>query len=306
MKHVHISDDQIEESSDLKSLTEELFLAFEDLYTNEAATTIRTRATIGKTAASSMSALYPRRNVGGGKLYVYSPRGRSFVIALFSLDGDLLATFDGEALTAERTAAATAIAIRRMASPDSRIGAILGTGRQAIWQIKAMNQEMRLEVLRVAGRNMQKVEEVVGWCLDHGINAVATDFSSAVDEADVIVAVTATYEPLFDGETLKEGSLVCGVGSTTSLRRELDGRTVERASLVVTDSIEGSLIEAGDLIQAAAEGLFAFEDLVSIEELVSKKDFVIPSNGIRLFESQGVALEDVVGAWEIMRRLELL
>jgi ornithine cyclodeaminase len=153
---------------------------------------------------------------------------------------------------------------------------------------------------------MQKVEEVVGWCLDHGINAVATDFSSAVDEADVIVAVTATYEPLFDGETLKEGSLVCGVGSTTSLRRELDGRTVERASLVVTDSIEGSLIEAGDLIQAAAEGLFAFEDLVSIEELVSKKDFVIPSNGIRLFESQGVALEDVVGAWEIMRRLELL
>jgi len=306
MKHFHISDDQIEESSDLKSLTEELLLAFEDLYTNEAATTIRTRTTIGKTAASSMSALYPRRNVGGGKLYVYSPRGRSFVIALFSLDGDLLATFDGEALTAERTAAATAIAIRRMASPDSRIGAILGTGRQAIWQIKAMNQEMRLEVLRVAGRNMQKVEEVVGWCLDNGINAVASDFSSAVVDADVIVAVTATYEPLFDGETLKEGSLVCGVGSTTSLRRELDGRTVERASLVVTDSIEGSLIEAGDLIQAAAEGLFTFEDLVSIEELVSTKDFVIPSNGIRLFESQGVALEDVVGAWEIMRRLELL
>ena len=306
MNHIHISDSQVEESTDLKSLTEELLSAFKDLYAGEAATTIRVRATMSQAAASSMSALYPRRNVGGGKLYVYSPRGRSFIVALFSLDGELLATFDGEALTAERTAAATGIAIRRMSSPDARIGAILGTGRQAIWQIKAMNQEMKLEVLRVAGRNIQKVREVVDWCLVNSINAVASDFSGAVEDADVIVTVTGTYEPLFDGETLKEGALVCGVGSTTALRRELDAKTIQRASLVVTDSVEGSLIEAGDLIQAAAEGFFDFANLVSIEDLVCKNDLVIPSNGLKLFESQGIALEDVVGAWEIMRRLELL
>lgn len=306
MNHIHITDDQIEASTDLKSLTEELLLSFRDLYAGEATTTIRVRASIGEAAASSMSALYPRRNVGGGKLYVYSPRGRSFIVALFSLDGELLATFDGEALTAERTAAATGIAIRRLASPGARVGAILGTGRQAIWQIKAMNQEMSLEVLRVAGRNTQKVREVVDWCLDNSIKAVASDFSNAVVNADVVVAVTGAYEPLFDGETLKEGALVCGVGSTTALRRELDLKTVQRASLVVTDSIEGSLIEAGDLIQAATEGFFNFANLVSIEELVYKEDFVIPSSGIKLFESQGIALEDVVGAWEIMRRLDLL
>jgi len=306
VNHIHISDSQVEKSTDLKSLTEELLLAFKDLSAGEAATTIRVRATLSQAVASSMSALYPRRNVGGGKLYAYSPRGRSFIVALFSLDGELLATFDGEALTAERTAAATGIAIRRMSSPDARIGAILGTGRQAIWQIKAMNQEMKLEVLRVAGRSMQRVREVVDWCLENSINAVASDFSSAVDNADVIVTVTGTYEPLFDGDTLNEGALVCGIGSTTALRRELDAKTIQRASLVVTDSVEGSLIEAGDLIQAAAEGFFDFADLVSIEELVCNDDLVIPSNGIKLFESQGIALEDVVGAWEIMRRLGLL
>jgi len=290
VNHIHISDSQVEKSTDLKSLTEELLLAFKDLSAGEAATTIRVRATLSQAVASSMSALYPRRNVGGGKLYAYSPRGRSFIVALFSLDGELLATFDGEALTAERTAAATGIAIRRMSSPDARIGAILGTGRQAIWQIKAMNQEMKLEVLRVAGRSMQRVREVVDWCLENSINAVASDFSSAVDNADVIVTVTGTYEPLFDGDTLNEGALVCGIGSTTALRRELDAKTIQRASLVVTDS----------------EGFFDFADLVSIEELVCNDDLVIPSNGIKLFESQGIALEDVVGAWEIMRRLGLL
>lgn len=306
MKHVHISDKQVEESSNLQSLTEELLLAFEDLYTGAAATTIRVRATIGEAAASSMSALYPRRNVGGGKLYVYSPCGRSFLIALFSLDGQLLATFDGEALTAERTAAATGIAIRKLASSDARIGAILGTGRQSIWQIKAMNQEMNLETLRVAGRDPKKVSEVVDWCLKNSINAVASEFSSAVVDADVVVAVTATYDPLFDGLTLKEGALVCGVGSTTALRRELDGKTVERASIVVTDSIEGSLIESGDLIQSAKDGSFSFDKLISIEELISRNDLHVPANGIRLFESQGIAIEDVVGAWEVLRRLELL
>lgn len=306
MMHHHISEQQILDSADLRAVTDELVHAFNDLANDKAATTVRLRATIGKTAASGMAALYSRRNVGGGKLYVYSPTGRALLIAIFDTAGTLLATFDGETITAERTAATTAVAVRRMAPSGATIGALFGTGRQAIWQAQALAQEISLQELRVVGRTVEKTRHLVDWCTANGINALATDPRTAVQDADVVVTVTGTYEPLFDGHWLKEGVLVCGVGSTTAMRQELDVTTVERATLVVSDSVEGALIEAGDLIHAAHQECFSFDRLVGLEAIVADPQYPLPLEGIRLFESQGLALEDVVGAWHVLHRLGLL
>ncbi|MHB1128707.1 MAG: ornithine cyclodeaminase family protein [Ilumatobacteraceae bacterium] len=306
MMHHHITEQQVLDSADLRAVTDELVHAFGDLANEKAATTVRLRATIGKTGASGMAALYPRRNVGGGKLYAYSPTGRALLIAIFDTAGMLLATFDGETITAERTAATTAVAIRRLAPMDATIGVLFGTGRQAIWQVQAMAQEMSLQELRVVGRSAEKTQHLVDWCTTNGINAFATDPRTAVQDADVVVTVTETYEPLFDGNWLKEGALVCGVGSTTAARQELDVMTVKRATLVVSDSAEGALIEAGDLIHAAAEGHFSFDRLVGLDVVVADPQYPLPQEGIRLFESQGLALEDVVGAWHVLHRLGLL
>ena len=71
--------------------------------------------------------------------------GRTFFIALFdTVSGRLLATFDGETITAERTAAATALAVRRMARSGSSIAALFGTGIQATWQALADSIEYKL------------------------------------------------------------------------------------------------------------------------------------------------------------------
>lgn len=306
MMHHHITEQQVLDSADLRAVTDELVYAFGDLAGKKAATTVRLRATIGKTAASGMAALYPRRNVGGGKIYVYSPTGRAFIIAIFDTAGTLLATFDGETITAERTAATTAVAVRRLAPAGATIGALFGTGRQAIWQAQALAQEMALQELRVVGRTVEKTQQLMDWCGANGINAFATDPRTAVQDADVVVTVTGTYEPLFDGNWLKEGALVCGIGSTAQARRELDATTVKRATLVVSDSVEGASIEAGDLIQTAHEGNFNFDRLVGLEDIVADPQYHLPLEGIRLFESQGLALEDVVGAWHVLHRLGLL
>jgi ornithine cyclodeaminase/alanine dehydrogenase-like protein (mu-crystallin family) len=299
----HFTDHEVESTADLRGVTDELALAFADLGADTAATTVRVRAQAGSSDASAMAAIYPRRGVGGGKLYLNAKQGRSFLIALFSDDGRLLATFDGEAITAERTAAATALGIRRMARPDSTVGALFGTGVQATWQALAVAQEVPLTELRIVGRTPEKTAAIVEWCIARGIPARSTDAREAVDGADVVVAVTATYEPLFDGAWLAERALVCGVGSTKAARRELDGTTVSRSSIVVTDSVEGARTEAGDLIQAAAEGIFDWGQLRGLDEIMADPSVSMPASGIRLFESQGVAIEDVVGAWHAFSRL---
>jgi ornithine cyclodeaminase/alanine dehydrogenase-like protein (mu-crystallin family) len=300
----HVSDADVEASTDLRGVTDELAVALIDVSQATASTTVRVRAHSRGSDASAMAAIYPRRRVGGGKLYMNGTEGRSFLIALFdAVDGRLLATFDGEVITAERTAAATALGIRRMACSGSRTAALFGTGVQAAWQALAIAQETELDDLRIVGRSANRVTELVTWCRGRGIPARRVDAFEAVVGADVVVTATSSYDPLFDGDWLSDGTLVCGVGSTKAARRELDVRTVARAGIVVTDSIEGARWEAGDLIGAAEAGCFDWSQLVGIEHLLADDAITMPTHGIRLFESQGVAIEDVVGAWHAYHRL---
>lgn len=301
---MHITDEQVEASSNIRGVTDELALAFFDLARGDAATTVRVRAHADAGDAAAMSAIYPRRGVGGGKLYMNASNGRAFLIALFADDGSLLATFDGEAITAERTAAATALATRTMSRPGSRTAALFGTGVQAGWQAQALAGELPLDDLRIVGRSEDKTRALVQWCVDRGIAARATGAREAVTDADVVVTVTATVTPLFDGDWLADGALVCGVGSTKATRRELDAATVRRAHLIVTDSVEGARTEAGDLIAAAADGILDWSSVIGLDQFIAEQPD-LPASGVRLFESQGVAIEDVVGAWHALRRLGL-
>lgn len=304
--HRHVSDAEVAATRDLKGVTDELALAFADLGRNEASTTVRVRAHGGVGDAAAMAALYPRRHVGGGKLYLNGMSGRGFLIALFGFDGSVIATFDGEGITAERTAAATALAIRRLAAPGASIAALFGTGAQSTWHIEALAQEMDLQELRLVGRDPKKVRDLVRWAAERGINAKAAAADDAVRGAAVVATVTSSHEPLFDGRLLEDGCLVCGVGSTKAERRELDAATVERARLVVSDSVLGAQTEAGDLIQAVADGVFDFTDLVGLDTVMADPSFGRnpDAGGIILFESQGIALEDVAGAWHVLQRVE--
>ncbi|WP_373068567.1 hypothetical protein [Gemmatimonas sp.] len=265
-----LSDSEIGGSIDLPAMTDELLLAFADLGSGTAVSTLRVRAQLDDLDVSAMSAYYPRRSVGGGKLYVNSPRGRGFIIVLFADDGQLLASFSGSVITAARTAATTGIGVRLLAPPDSHTAALFGTGEQASWLAQVLMQEMDLRDLRIVGRSQHKADALAHWATSNGIPARVTDAHTAITDADVVVTATAAYEPAFDGYWLTEGALVVGVGSTKPYRQELDLKTVRRASLIGSDSAQGATTEAGDPIHAAEHDGFAWSRVVGLGGLVSK------------------------------------
>ena len=290
----HFDEARIAELCDLATVTDWLEQAWTDLGNDAAATTVRVRANADGLMASAMAASWPRHNVAGGKLYLTHPNGFEFLVALFSPDGGLLATFDGLGLTAIRTAAGTALAMRYLKPPDAQVCALFGTGTQSRPHIQAMVQELDVTDLRICGRSPDKVDSLVAWANDQGVPARATSASEAVEGANVVAAVTASYEPLFDGTLLEPEAMVCGVGSTKAERRELDRATVERAAFIVTDEPRSAPNEAGDLVHAVADGVFDWDDLVDLKDVVVGN--VAPpkaGTGIVLFESQGVALQDV-------------
>ena len=292
----HFTEEQIAELCDMATVTDWLEQAWRDLGAGEAATTLRVRATASGLMGSAMAASWPRHRVVGGKLYLTHSGGYTFLVALFSPDVGLVATFDALGLTAIRTAAATALAVRHLAPADAHTAAVLGTGNQSRPHVEALTQELPLRDLRVWGRDPDKAEAIAQWGRAQGIPAQAVaDADEAVTGARVVATVTASSTPVFDGTRLHPAALVCAVGTAKPDRHEIDGATVQRASFVVSDSAEGARTEAGDLIHAAADGVFDWDSLADLADVIAGTVTPPrPGSGIVLFESQGVALQDVV------------
>ena len=101
---------------------------------------------------AKLVSLFPRN--AGGELPTHQA-----VIAVFDPEtGRPDALLDGEAITATRTGAGSALATRLLAREDATTLAILGTGVQARSHARAVTRVRPFEELRVAGRHRSKAE----------------------------------------------------------------------------------------------------------------------------------------------------
>lgn len=301
----HLDDAIIRELLDLPSVTAAVGDAFAAWGRGAAATTQRVRAAAGLGMASAMAAVVPP--FSGGKVYATHEGRFTFVIVLFDLEGRFLCTLDGDAVTRLRTPATSALAIRHLAAPDVRVAAVVGAGRQSWPHIEMLRAELpALVELRVAARRPDAAERLVKRAADEGVPAVvARSAEAAVDGAEVVVTVTSATEPLFPAAAVGDRTLVCAVGATKRDRCEIGPDVVERCVAVVADDVTGSRVECGDLLRAEAAGRFSWDRAVELHAVVAGRASVRRAgNGPVLFESQGVALQDVATAGLAWQRYE--
>jgi ornithine cyclodeaminase/alanine dehydrogenase-like protein (mu-crystallin family) len=204
------------------------------------------------------------------------------MILLFQPDtGEPLAVMDGRLITEMRTAAVSAAATRRLAAPDSRILALLGSGVQADAHLRALRQVRPFEDIRVWSRTP---EHAVRFAERHNAKAVSAE--AAVSGADVVVTATNALEPILKGGWLKPGAHVNAVGSPRPTWRELDDDAM--ANVVIVDSREAVLVESGDVILSGAT-IYA-----EIGEIFAG---IKPAPvATTIFKSVGIAIEDIASA----------
>jgi thiomorpholine-carboxylate dehydrogenase len=205
------------------------------------------------------------------------------MVMLFRPDtGEPLAVMDGRLITEMRTAAVSAAATRRLAAPDSRVLALLGSGVQARAHLQALMQVRRFEEVRVWSRTAKHAER---FAERHKVKAMPVE--SAVREADVIVTATNALQPILQGAWLKPGAHVNAIGSPRPDWRELDDSAM--ANTLVVDSREAVLKESGDVILSRAQ-IYAEigEIFAGIKEA--------PLSATTVFKSVGIAIEDIATA----------
>jgi ornithine cyclodeaminase len=222
-----------------------------------------------------------------------------FVLLFDGRRGEPLAIMDAAAVTAIRTAAASALATRLLAREDATDLAILGTGVQARSHIRAIKEVRPLERVRVASRDFERAksfaaEESVRSGLP--IEALATA-REAVAEADVVCTVTASRVPVLEGDWLAPGTHVNAVGACTPASRELDTAAVAR-SRFFGDLRESVLKEAGDFLIPLKEGAFGEKHLRGDlgDLLLGRVEGRISAEDVTVFESLGIAVEDLAAA----------
>lgn len=301
MRHLH--DDDITDLLDLASVTEVVGDAFAAWGRGDAATTQRVRSAAGGGMASAMAAVVPPYS--GGKVYATTNGVFTFINVLFDIDGNFLCTLDGDALTRYRTPAACALAIRALAAPRATTAALIGAGRQGWFHLEMLAAELpHLTDVAINDLRPEAAESMAERARAAGIPArVAATPAEAVRGADVIVTVTQSTAPLFASADVSDRALICAVGATKYDRCEIGPDVIERCAAVVCDDVVGSKVECGDLIQAAKAGRFDWQRAVELSAVVAGL-IDVPRAGPApvLFETQGVALQDVAAAGLAHRR----
>ncbi|MBI1353726.1 MAG: ornithine cyclodeaminase family protein [Acidobacteria bacterium] len=306
---VHITEAQVREALPMELALERVEEAFRRLADGRMSNHPRRRIGLDNRAMlHAMEAGDNESGLLGAKIYATRPRvGAHFVVLLFDAETTRpLATIEADELGRIRTGAASGVATKFLAAPDAKTLGLLGAGWQAETQLRAVAAVRRLERVKVFSRTPEKRQAFAAKMgAELGLAIEPADSpEAAVRYSDIVVTITTAKEPVALGAWLAPGCHINAAGSNHALRRELDGEAVARAELVTTDSIEQARIEAGDLIQAVAEGRFDWDRLVALEDVVAGKTPGRPSpQAVTLFESQGLAAQDLIVAEAVWRRV---
>ena len=265
----------------------------------------RERTRLPKTALHILQGAVPSAGVFGYKAYTSSREGIRFIVYAFNAErGNLDAIVEANFLGMIRTGAAGGVAARHLARPDAKVAGVFGAGWQAQGQIEALAAAMKLDRVKVYSR---KADRLAAFCARMrerlGLDVVpAASPEETVRASDIVVTITTSATPVFDGEWVEPGTHINAAGSNSLLRQEIDEATVRKCSPIVVDSRPTALKEAGDLLPALEKGRLHAGQLAEIGEVMNgtRAGRTRPDQ-VTLFESQGMAIQDLIIAAELAR-----
>ena len=247
-----------------------------------------------------MAAADAEHRVFGYKAYPSMGAGNKFIVMLYDYEtGQLLACLEAGRLGQIRTGAASGLATQHMARGDAGTVAVIGSGFQARTQLEAVCAVRDIRQARVYSRRAERREDFAKTMTERlGVEVTPVDSGEqCVAGADVVITITSARDPVVQGEWLADGAHVNAAGGNHWMRREVDEAVVTRADVVVVDDLEQAKTECGDLIWPEARGTFRWDMAHRLQDVVAGRVPGRPTEqSITLFESMGVALEDIAAA----------
>lgn len=232
------------------------------------------------------------------------PLIQGVIVVCDAENGYPLAVMDSMEITIIRTGAATAVAAKYLARPDSSVATICGCGNQGRISLRAMTKVLPLKQVYAFDKEPTLADSFASeLSKEVGIDIKATnDLGWAARQSDVCVTCTPSKEFFLNREYIKPGTFVAAVGADNEEKQELDPRLLQ-ASKVVVDLLE-QCATIGDLHHALEQGLMTRAEVHAElgEVIAGKKPGRTSVDETIVFDSTGTALQDVASAAIVYER----
>jgi alanine dehydrogenase len=226
------------------------------------------------------------------------PTIQGTVVLSDATTGAPLALMDSGSITALRTAAATAVATKFLAREDARRATVVGCGAQGEVQLAAVAAVRSLDHAYVLDADHTRAEALASRAtarLGLRVDAVK-DLALALRDSDVCVTCTNSRAAFVFATDIAPGTFIAAVGADNHGKQEIAPELVA-ASTVVADSLD-QCAEIGELQHVLGRGLMRRDQVHGeLSDLVAgRRPGRTRADEITLFDSSGVALEDVAAA----------
>ena len=303
---LYLRESEVAQLIDMPAALEALEAVHRDLALGQAQDLPRARTRTPQTTLHILQGAWPAAGVVGYKAYTSNRSGNRFFVHLFDCgSGAPLAIIEANWLGMMRTGAAAGVATRWLARPDAHTLAVIGAGWQAQSQIEAVCAVRPIREVRVFARRRQPLED---FCRDMTKRVgrpvlPAASAREAVEGADVVSTITTSATPVLEADWLAPGAHINAAGSNTLIRRELDEACIKRAALICVDTRATAEKEAGDLLPLLEKGRTHPGAWAELGEIIcGQRPGRLRGENITLFESQGLAVQDLALAHRVLLR----
>ncbi len=230
------------------------------------------------------------------------------MIVLFSGEnGYPLAIMDSREITLQRTGAATAVAAKYLANPNSDTVTICGCGAQGRIQLRALAEVLPIRRAFAFSRDQSRARAFAAEMgSELGIDVKpAEDLRQPVQASNVCVTCTRSTRYFLLKEYVTAGTFIAAVGADSPAKQELDPELLMSNKVVV--DIRAQCAKVGELRHALTRGFSESNVHAELGEIVSgKKPGRTSEEEIIIFDSTGTALQDVAAAAAVYEKAKHL
>ncbi|MCS8129885.1 ornithine cyclodeaminase family protein [Pseudomonas aeruginosa] len=249
----------------------------------------------------------PKAGVCGFKTWVHTGQGAKALFSLFSAEnGQLLAMMEANTLGQLRTAAMTAVGTRWLVA-DAHVNemSVIGSGKQALGQIQAVNAVRPLSRIRIWSPNPERRSQFVEKVRANLKNAQVIDepsIEAATEGAALVTVVTRATLPFFPARLLAPGAHLNAVGAILPGNAEIFPDVFERAKSIVVDDITNTRKASREFIDYFGADDEAWARVQPLSSVIQQRAAKTGAGDITLFKAMGMGLSDLAIARLVYER----
>ncbi len=221
-------------------------------------------------------------------------------------NGFSIAVLDGTHITNMRTGASGGVATKYLSRRNSKVMALVGAGAQAYTQLHHIMLTRKLNEVRVHARSEKSMNKFCKEMSKEYPNVIfhsEPDCKKACCGADIITTTTTVSKPIIKKSWIDPGTHINGIGADAEGKQELETGLTKYCKVVIDEWLQAS--HSGEINVPISKGKLRKKDIhAELGEVVAgKKEGRTSDDEITLFDSTGLAIQDVSTAYVVYQTL---